>query len=148
MASIHCSLSSWHHQPGHAHAAAVEKAGSGLKVKPVENTSQASGLLRRCTSVAQSTTCRSILKPAASSCCLATSAFLNIHWYSLVVSQRTGVPFVPRGAGTGLSGGALANDDAVLMVLTRLNRILAIDPRNRIAVVEPGVVNVRLSADR
>src|SRR6266446_4162099 len=57
-----------------------------------------------------------------------------------------GVPFVPRGAGTGLSGGALADDDAVLMVLTRLNRILAIDPKNRIAVVEPGVVNVRLSA--
>jgi len=57
-----------------------------------------------------------------------------------------GVPFVPRGAGTGLSGGALADDDAVLMVLTRLNRILAIDPVNRLAVVEPGVVNVRLSA--
>ncbi len=57
-----------------------------------------------------------------------------------------GVPFVPRGAGTGLSGGALADDDAVLLVLTRLNRILAIDPKNRIAVVEPGVVNVRLSA--
>src|SRR5256886_1053774 len=57
-----------------------------------------------------------------------------------------GVPFVPRGAGTGLSGGALADDDAVLLVLTRLNRILAIDPKTRIAVVEPGVVNVRLSA--
>src|SRR5881296_1001786 len=57
-----------------------------------------------------------------------------------------GIPFVPRGAGTGLSGGALADDDAVLMVLTRLNRILAIDPKNRLAVVEPGVVNVRLSA--
>ncbi len=57
-----------------------------------------------------------------------------------------GVPFVPRGAGTGLSGGALAAEDAVLMVLTRLNRILAIDPKNRLAVVEPGVVNVRLSA--
>src|SRR5213075_3166207 len=57
-----------------------------------------------------------------------------------------GVPFVPRGAGTGLSGGALADDDAVLLVLTRLNRILAIDPKNRLAVVEPGVVNVRLSA--
>src|SRR5881227_581343 len=56
-----------------------------------------------------------------------------------------GVPFVPRGAGTGLSGGALADDDAVLMVLTRLNRILAIDPVNRLAVVEPGVVNARLS---
>src|SRR2546430_13405075 len=57
-----------------------------------------------------------------------------------------GVPFVPRGAGTGLSGGALADGDAVLIVLTRLNRILKIDPKNRIAVVEPGVVDVRLSA--
>jgi len=57
-----------------------------------------------------------------------------------------GVAFVPRGAGTGLSGGALADGDAVLIVLTRLNRILQIDPTNRFAVVEPGVVNVRLSA--
>src|SRR5256886_7341213 len=57
-----------------------------------------------------------------------------------------GVPFVPRGAGTGLSGGALADADAVLLVLTRLDRILRIDPRNHLAVVEPGVVNVRLSA--
>src|SRR5712692_10939955 len=57
-----------------------------------------------------------------------------------------GVPFVPRGAGTGLSGGALADEGSVLLVLTRLNRILAIDPKNRLAVVEPGVVNVRLSA--
>ncbi|HEY6061146.1 MAG TPA: FAD-linked oxidase C-terminal domain-containing protein, partial [Gemmatimonadales bacterium] len=59
---------------------------------------------------------------------------------------RLKVPFVPRGAGTGLSGGALAAPDAVLLVLTRLNRILEIDARNRRAVVEPGVVNVRLSA--
>jgi len=57
-----------------------------------------------------------------------------------------GVPFVPRGAGTGLSGGALADGSAVLVVLTRLNRILRIDPTNRVAVVEPGVVNARLSA--
>jgi glycolate oxidase subunit GlcD len=57
-----------------------------------------------------------------------------------------GVPVVPRGAGTGLSGGALADRDAVLLVLTRLNRILLLDPRNRRAAVEPGVVNVRLSA--
>src|SRR5438477_78728 len=56
-----------------------------------------------------------------------------------------GMPFVPRGAGTGLSGGALADGDAMLIVLTRLNRILKIDARNRLAVVEPGVVNVRLS---
>ena len=57
-----------------------------------------------------------------------------------------GIPFVPRGAGTGLSGGALAGDGAVLVVLTRLNRILKIDAGNRLAVVEPGVVNARLSA--
>src|SRR5438105_1733257 len=56
------------------------------------------------------------------------------------------VPFVPRGAGTGLSGGALADEGAVLLVLTRLNRILRIDGPNRLAVVEPGVVNAKLGA--
>jgi len=55
-----------------------------------------------------------------------------------------GVPFVPRGAGTGLSGGALA-DDVVLVGLNRLTRILSIDPVERLAVVEPGVVNVALT---
>ncbi len=55
-----------------------------------------------------------------------------------------GAPFVPRGAGTGLSGGALA-DGAVLLGLNRLKRILTIDPANRRAVVEPGVVNASLS---
>ena len=57
---------------------------------------------------------------------------------------RSGVPFVPRGAGTGLSGGALA-DGVVLLGLNRLSRIIAIDPENALAVVEPGVVNVALS---
>jgi len=56
------------------------------------------------------------------------------------------IPFVPRGAGTGLSGGALAAADAVLIVLTRLNRIVAVEPANRRAIVEPGVVNLKLSA--
>jgi glycolate oxidase subunit GlcD len=56
------------------------------------------------------------------------------------------VPFVPRGAGTGLSGGALADEGSVLLVLTRLNRILEIDPANRRATVEPGVVNAKLGA--
>jgi len=54
------------------------------------------------------------------------------------------VPFVPRGAGTGLSGGALA-DDVVLVGLNRLTRILSIDPVERLAIVEPGVVNVALT---
>lgn len=55
-----------------------------------------------------------------------------------------GVPFVPRGAGTGLSGGALA-DGGVLLGLQRLKRIIAIDPDQRIARVEPGVVNTTLT---
>jgi glycolate oxidase subunit GlcD len=55
------------------------------------------------------------------------------------------VPFVARGAGTGLSGGALADPDAVLITLTRMNRILEIDPVRRRAVLQPGVVNARLS---
>ena len=58
--------------------------------------------------------------------------------------HRTGTPFVARGAGTGLSGGALAEDDMVLITLTRLNRILSIDPVTRRARLEPGVVNARL----
>jgi glycolate oxidase subunit GlcD len=53
-------------------------------------------------------------------------------------------PFVPRGAGTGLSGGALA-DGVVLLGLNRLTRIVSVDPANRLAVVEPGVVNAALS---
>jgi glycolate oxidase subunit GlcD len=57
---------------------------------------------------------------------------------------QLGVPWVPRGAGTGLSGGALA-DGAVLLALHRLRRIVAIDPENRTATVEPGVVNALLS---
>jgi glycolate oxidase len=55
------------------------------------------------------------------------------------------LPLVPRGAGTGLSGGALATEGGILMPLTRMNRILAIDVDNRLAVVEPGVVNLELS---
>ena len=58
--------------------------------------------------------------------------------------REAGVAWVARGAGTGLSGGALA-EDSVLLVLTRLNRILSIDPVRQRAVVEPGVVNARLS---
>jgi glycolate oxidase subunit GlcD len=53
-------------------------------------------------------------------------------------------PFVARGAGTGLSGGALA-DDVVLLGLQRLRRILTVNAEGRFAVVEPGVVNASLT---
>jgi glycolate oxidase subunit GlcD len=56
-----------------------------------------------------------------------------------------GVPFVARGAGTGLSGGAVADAEAVLIALTRMNRIVGVDRERRRAVVQPGVVNARLS---
>jgi len=61
------------------------------------------------------------------------------------VLAHHGVPFVPRGAGTGLSGGAVGQNHEVIVALTRLHRILAVDGPNRRATVEPGVVNVRLS---
>ena len=56
-----------------------------------------------------------------------------------------GVPFVARGAGTGLSGGAVGDPDSVLITLTRMNRILRVDPVQRRAVLQPGVINNRLS---
>ena len=58
--------------------------------------------------------------------------------------HRARVAFVPRGAGTGLSGGALA-DDVVLIGLQRMRRIISVDPAGRSAVVEPGVVNTSLT---
>ncbi|MFI9811064.1 FAD-binding oxidoreductase [Saccharothrix variisporea] len=53
-------------------------------------------------------------------------------------------PIVPRGAGSGLSGAANAVEGCVVLVTTRMNRIVEIDPDNRLAVVEPGVVNLDL----
>ncbi|MFD6322782.1 FAD-binding oxidoreductase [Streptomyces sp. NPDC058442] len=55
------------------------------------------------------------------------------------------VPVVPQGARTGLSGAANATDGCIVLSLTRMDAILEIDPVNRIAVVEPGVVNAALS---
>jgi glycolate oxidase subunit GlcD len=62
----------------------------------------------------------------------------------LLADER--LPFVPRGAGTGLSGGALA-DDTVVIGLHRLKKIISLDVENRRATVEPGVVNLRLNKD-
>ena len=53
-----------------------------------------------------------------------------------------GVPFTPRGAGTGLSGGALALDRGVVIELARMRKVLSIDEGNRTAVVQTGVVTL------
>ena len=57
-------------------------------------------------------------------------------------AKRAGVPIVPRGSGTGLAGGAVPAEGGIVLSLARLNRILKIDLENRIAIVEPGVINV------
>jgi glycolate oxidase len=58
---------------------------------------------------------------------------------------EAGLPVVPRGAGTGLSGGSVAALGGVVVALTRMKHILEIDTVNRFAVCEPGVVNLELS---
>ncbi len=55
------------------------------------------------------------------------------------------VPFVARGSGTSLSGGSLPIPDGLVIALNRLNRIKKLDPEQRIAVVEPGVVNLHIT---
>ena len=59
--------------------------------------------------------------------------------------SRTGVPFVARGHGTGLSGGALPVPGGVVIGLSRLNRVLEVDIENRRVTVEPGVTNLEIS---
>ena len=59
--------------------------------------------------------------------------------------HKSGVPFVARGQGTGLSGGAMPHPDGVLIVMTRMRRILQIDLANRHITVEPGVMNLDVS---
>jgi glycolate oxidase len=67
------------------------------------------------------------------------------------LANAEGLPFVARGAGTGLAGGCLPTEGGVVIALTRMTRILEVDYDNQLAVVEPGVVNLHLSqavADR
>ena len=59
--------------------------------------------------------------------------------------NRLGIAITPRGAGTGLSGGAVPAKRGVVIATARLRRILEIDPVNRLAIVEPGLPNIQLS---
>jgi glycolate oxidase len=62
------------------------------------------------------------------------------------VCHQQRIPFVARGSGTSLSGGSLPLEDGIVIALNRLNRILEINPRNRIARVQPGVFNLKVTA--
>ena len=61
------------------------------------------------------------------------------------LAERESLPFVARGAGTGLSGGCLPAEGGIVVSMMRMNRVLEVDYDNQIAVVEPGLVNLHLS---
>src|ERR687887_1661490 len=61
------------------------------------------------------------------------------------LANREGIPFVARGAGTGLAGGCLPAEGGLVISMMRMNRVLEMDYDNQIAVVEPGLVNLHLS---
>jgi glycolate oxidase len=89
--------------------------------------------------------------------CDGLSAYRRLPWMVVLPSTieqvqtvmelcfRHKVPVVARGAGTGLSGGALPVDESVLLSLSKFNRILKVDPVNRVARVESGVRNLAIS---
>lgn len=64
---------------------------------------------------------------------------------TLKIAAQAGWPVVPRGAGTGLSGGSVAEQGGVVVSLARMDKVLRIDPVSRTALVQAGVVNVELS---
>src|SRR5213075_285369 len=61
------------------------------------------------------------------------------------VCRELGIPVVSRGAGTGISGGAIPRRDGLLLVLSKMRRVLEVDPLARAAIVEPGVRNLYVS---
>jgi glycolate oxidase len=61
------------------------------------------------------------------------------------LANREGIPFVARGAGTGLAGGCLPAEGGLVISMMRMNRVLEVDYDNGLAVVEPGLVNLHLS---
>lgn len=63
----------------------------------------------------------------------------------VLAARRHGIAFVARGSGTGLAGGATPLDGSVVIVLTKMNRVLSVDVENRSAWVEPGVLNLDLT---
>ena len=91
--------------------------------------------------------------------CDGLTAYRQLPWIVVLPSNREevekilalctacGVPVVARGAGTGLSGGALPHPHGVLLSMTRLDRILSVDRANRTARVQPGVRNIAISEE-
>ena len=60
----------------------------------------------------------------------------------LAICQQHAIPVVSRGAGTGLSGGALPHKDGIVVSLAKMNKIMSVDALNRMATLQPGVRNL------
>ena len=65
------------------------------------------------------------------------------RYFNIVIKER--IKVVPRGAGTGLSGGALPLADSILLCLGKFNKIIDIDYKNRCVVAQPGVTNLSIT---
>ncbi|MBU0482390.1 MAG: FAD-binding protein [Proteobacteria bacterium] len=65
----------------------------------------------------------------------------------MALASARNFPVVPRGAGTGMTGGSLAVNGGLVMAMSRLNRIIEIDTANQVAVVEPGVITGRFQQE-
>src|ERR1041384_135351 len=64
------------------------------------------------------------------------------------LANRENIPFVARGAGTGLAGGCLPSEGGIVISLMRMNRVLEVDYDNQLAIVEPGLDDGELIVDR
>ncbi len=64
---------------------------------------------------------------------------------AVILARAMGLPIVPRGAGTGLSGGSLPTEGCIVIGLSRMRKILAVDLENRRMRVQPGVINLDIS---
>lgn len=66
---------------------------------------------------------------------------------TLKLCQQEKVPFVARGSGTSLSGGSLPHAEGIVIALNKMNRILRLDPEQRLAIVEPGAINLQVTKE-
>src|SRR2546423_872246 len=74
-----------------------------------------------------------------------TRGGLSLHGSAgITIASEHGLPVVPRGSGTGLAGAATPIGDALVIVTSKMNRILDVRPQDRLAWVEPGVINLDL----
>lgn len=115
-------------------AALVADLGAALEPSRVRTGSVEVGLYKRDAST---------MEGAASVVCLPESA--QEVQACVLAARRHGRPFVARGSGTGLAGGAVPLNGAVVIALSKMDRILEIDPEQKLAWVEPGVLNLDLS---